>query len=245
VDLFFEHHIHGDTICREDFPAEATSLETALRALEPSLYEVGAFSESSRPKKPKRHEREIAGERRPFLLPVNQRAMNHAVSQALKRDGWKSEPVAAGPMSGPDVPLSLRGDFVRNGVFVEVEFGNIASMFRDFFKFQIASRSGAGEVGVLVTATERLAKFFDSGVTTFEAARRYRPYLAIGVQMPVWIIGMEPSDFSEIGFRYEEMRLLCEENGLACHPFGLALGADIPVDVEDGRANPDEAVEPE
>jgi hypothetical protein len=233
MELRFDQYIHGHTICINDFPAEAESLERVLTSLKPALYEVNGFTLQGRPKKPKRHDRDIPGSgRKPFLLPVDQTAMNKAIKDQLTVEGWTSEPVAAGPMAGPDTPLSLRGDFVRNRVFVEVEFGNIASMHRDFFKFQIASRAGAGDVGVLVTATSRLAKFFDSGVTTFEAAQRHRPYLAIGVQMPVWMIGIEPSDFTAIGHRYEELRFLCEENGLSCHDFGTALGAEIEVDEE-------------
>jgi hypothetical protein len=230
MELRFGQYLHGETICRHDFPDEAGSLQRVLESLEPPLYLVSEFSESTRPKTPKRQDREIAGHgKKPFLLPVNQTAMNAEIKRSLHGEGWTSEPVAAGPMAGPDAPLGLRGDFVRNRVFVEVEFGNVASMHRDFFKFQVASRSGAGDVGVLVTATDRLAKFFDSGVTTFESAQRHRPYLAIGVQMPVWLIGMEPIDFSAIGHRYEEMRLLCEEHGVSCHEFGIALGAEIAV----------------
>ena len=111
-----------------------------------------------------------------------------------------------------------------------MEFGNVASMFRDLFKFQIANRARTGDVGILVTATERLAKFFDSGVSSLEAAQRLLPFMAIGIQMPIWIIGIEPTDFSEIGERYEEMASLCRENGIDCHSFDTAFGARIAVD---------------
>ena len=57
---------------------------------------------------------------------------------------------------GP-IPSGLLGDFAKGGIFVEVEFGNMASAFRDLFKFQIASRSGAGRLGVLVVASDRVA----------------------------------------------------------------------------------------
>jgi hypothetical protein len=226
VKILSDHHQHGETICRVDFPEEEASLRRVLNSLSPSMYEIRDFTENTRPKRPKRQEREIGGVRLPFLMPVDQRGMNKVIKAALEAELWSPEPVAAGPMAAPDTPLALRGDFVRNRVFVEVEFGNVASMHRDFFKFQIANRSGAGDVGVLVVATERLARFFDSNVATYETAQRNKPYLAIGVQMPVWIVGIEPDDgFAEIGTQYEAMRALCTANGVDCHSFDTAIGA--------------------
>lgn len=122
-------------------------------------------------------------------------------------------------------PLRLKGDFVRNKVFVEVEFGNAASVFRDLFKFQVASRAKVGEVAVLVVATERLGRMFDSGVATLEHARRLMPYLSIGIQMPIWICGIEPDDFDDIRNRYDEMLSVCEKNGVPCISFDDASSA--------------------
>ena len=93
----------------------------------------------------------------------------------------------------------------------------MASVYRDYFKFQIANRAGAGHVAVLVVATQRFAKFFDSGVANFEAAMRDLPYLAIGIQMPIWFVGIEPSNFDEVGERYEEMRALCQSTDWTIH----------------------------
>jgi hypothetical protein len=226
MKLISDHHLHGETICRIDFPEEHASLTAILEGLAPTLYPADDFTPHGRPPRPKRHMREIAGLMRPVLLPVNQAGMNAALRSAFEADGWSKEPVAAGPMAGPDAPLSLRGDFVRGKVFVEVEFGNVASMHRDFFKFQIANRSGAGDVGVLVVATKRLAYFFDTNVATFETAVRNKPYLAIGVQMPIWILGIEPDDFdAAFRARYGEMLELCEANGVECHPFDAAMHA--------------------
>jgi hypothetical protein len=210
-----------------DYPDEASSLITRLSLIEPPVYEIEGFTSQGRPKKPKRQARNLPGiGEKPFLMPVNQRAMNNAIKAALRDDGWTAEPVAAGPMAGPDAPLYLKGDFVRGSVFVEVEFGNVASMHRDFFKFQIANRSGAGAVGVLVVATDKLARFFDSNVATFEIAVRNKPYLAIGVQMPIWIIGIEPDDFEfSIGPRYREMWELCRANGVIAHTWEDAIGS--------------------
>lgn len=229
LHLESDSHIQGKVIIEHAFPEEHKSLLGALSSLKIPLRPPRPYSSSGRPKEPKRHQRSIGGRSLPFLLPVDQGQMNKDLAGALRALGWDTQPIARGDMAGGAVPLGLKGDFERNGVFVEVEFGNVASMHRDLFKFQIANRAGTGHVAVLICATAKLAKFFDSGVTTFEAAQRHIPYLAIGIQMPIWFVGIEPTNFSDIGARYEEMRALCESNGLECHPFETALGATIDV----------------
>jgi len=222
-----ESHQHGEVVLENAFPDEYDSLMGTLGGLSIPLRPVGDFKATGRPLSPKRHMRSLGGKRLPFILPVDQGALNQELDQSFREAGWTTQPVASGAMAGADTPLGLKGDFHRNGVFVDVEFGNIASMHRDFFKFQIANRAGTGDVAVLIAATERLARFFDSGVTTFEAAKRHLPYLAIGIQMPICFLGFEPNSFEEIGARYEELRELCELNGLQCHPFATALGAEV------------------
>jgi hypothetical protein len=220
-------HLHGEVVLEHAFPREYDSLMGTLGGLSIPLRPVGEFRESGRPLSPKRHMRPIGGRRLPFLLPVNQAALNKQLDSALRSEGWTPQPIASGSMVGEEASLGLRGDFYREGVFVEVEFGNIASFYRDLFKFQIANRARTGHVAVLIAGTEKLARFFDSGITTFEAANHYLPYLAIGIQMPICFVGIEPDSFDEIGQRYEELRALCEENGLECHPFSDALGVEI------------------
>ena len=227
--IYSESHLHGEVIVEHAFPEEHDSLLGVLGRIEVPLRPADVFTRSGRPLKPKRHVRTIGGAKRPFLLPVDQAEMNRVLDAALREEDWDPEPIAGGGLTGGDGPLGLRGDFVRNRVFVEVEFGNTASIFRDLFKFQVANRSGAGDVAALIVATERFARFFDSGVATFESVRRLLPYLSVGIQMPIWIVGIEPSEFSAIGERYEEMRRLCEANGVECHSFELAFGAEIPV----------------
>jgi hypothetical protein len=222
-------HLHGEVITEHAFPEEYDSFKGGLASLTIPLRPVDGFSSSSRPLRPKRHVRSIGGQRKPFLLPVDQAAMNEAIDTAMRIDGWTSQPIASGGFAS-NAPLGLKGDFVRNSVFVEVEFGNAASLFRDLFKFQIANRARTGEVAVLVVATERFAKFFDSGVATLEGAQRLLPFMALGIQMPIWIVGIEPTDFAAIGDRYEEMRELCAQNGVPCHDFETALGASVPMD---------------
>ena len=110
---------------------------------------------------------------------------------------------------------------------MEVEFGNSASLFRDLFKFQIASRSGVGEAAVLVVANAQLAKFFDSGVATYEQAIGLIPYMRIGIQMPVWVIGIGAAAWEPVKDRYDLMYRVATENGLTCHPFERIYGSTL------------------
>jgi hypothetical protein len=66
---------------------------------------------------------------------------------------------------------------------------------------------------------------------------RNLPYLSIGIQMPVWFIGIEPSDFADIAERYEEMRDVCERNGVACHPFEDAFGEPLALPVDEATGD--------
>src|SRR5262245_28377312 len=116
-------YLYGELVAKHEFREEYDSLLSALGSIETPLRPQGDFSSSDRPSRPKRHERTIGGERKPFLLPVDQKALNGRIKKVLRADGWRSEPVAAGELAAA-LPLGLRGDFVRNKVFVEVEFGN-------------------------------------------------------------------------------------------------------------------------
>src|SRR5574340_1300450 len=115
--------------------------------------------------------------------------------------------------------MSDMGDFARNGIFVEVEFGNQASLYRDLFKFQVAGKSGVGQVGVLVVAVEAVASMMDQGVATYEQAVRLLPYMNIGLNLPTLLVGLDLNDWTGIEARYEEMRAVAEANGLTCLPF--------------------------
>lgn len=230
-----DSHLHGEVILEHGFSEEFESLWAALSGVEIPLRPISAYTTDTRPKHPKRHMRRIGGDEKPFLLPVDQEALNKRLEQVLRHDGWTPQPVAAGDFTGgTSLPRKWKGDFFRNRVFVEVEFGNVASMYRDFFKFQIANRARVGDVAVLIVAMNRLAKFFDSGVASFEAAQRDIPFLAIGVQMPICLLGFEPSSYDAIRSHYEQMRSLCSDNGLDCHSFDVALGANVRTEEEPG-----------
>jgi hypothetical protein len=166
------------------------------------------------------------------MFPIDQGAFNSLLDRRLRAVGWARQPIARGDLVAGPIPNNLVGDFAKGGIFVEVEFGNMASAFRDLFKFQIASRSGAGRLGVLVVATDRVARFFDQGVATYEQVSRLLPYMGIGLQLPTVVVGLDLNDWSAVARRYEEMRAVAEENGLGCHPFEAVFGAPLQLDLD-------------
>lgn len=228
IRLMHESHMFGGTILQHNFADEYRDLLEVLSTVDLPLRESTPFKETGRPLRPKRQYRSIGGQRRYAMFPVDQGALNEELSRLLRQRGWTAEPIAGtdaatAKMLGP----GLKGDFVKNDVFVEVEFGNVASMHRDLLKFHIANRSQQGQVGVLVTATNRLARFFDQGVATFENAVATKPYMSIGIQMPLWIVGIEPADWQQLQAKYEEMQKVCQEHGLESHDFAAVFGAPI------------------
>ena len=108
-------------------------------------------------------------------------------------------------------------------MFVEVEFGNVASFYRDLFKFHIAGTTGAAKVGVIVVATDALARLFDQGQARFEQAVSLLPYMRQGVQLPTAIVGLDVSDWEPIRVRYTQMRQVVESNGERCHSFEAVM----------------------
>lgn len=216
-------HLFGETVVEHGFPQRHDEILDVLGSIELPLREAGPFTSGGRPNTPKRQRRKIGGKNGYALFPVDQGALNRELHTALRSIGWMAEPIASGRPLGTKADIALRGDFAKAGVFIEVEFGNTASLYRDLFKFQIANRSNTGEVAVLIVATSGLARFFDSGVATFEHAVSLLPSMRIGIQMPIWIIGIEPPSWEKIQKRYDEMYEVATENSIDCHAFAVIV----------------------
>lgn len=59
----------------------------------------------------------------------HQRAYNKAFEQEFSRYNWEQQPLL---LNSP----RLIGDFRKGLVFVEIQFGNSATLYRDYYKFQ-------------------------------------------------------------------------------------------------------------
>jgi hypothetical protein len=58
----------------------------------------------------------------------HQAAYNKAFDAEFKKRGWELQPVI-------DRAAQMKGDFRKADVLVEVQFGNSATLYRDYYKF--------------------------------------------------------------------------------------------------------------
>jgi len=225
--ILVSSHRHAETVLEGDFSLEWRELLDVLGALDAPLRPIGPYT-TGRPKTPKRQSRTFGGTRASVLLPVDQSRMNEAIDLSLVALGWTRQPLILVDHAGRAIDTHLKGDFEKRGVFAEIEFGNVASLYRDLFKFQIAGTSGAAEVGIVVVATADLARMFDQGQATYEQAVTLLPYMRAGLQLPTAIVGLDVDDWTAIRGRYEEMRTLVEAHEEACHRFETVMAMPIP-----------------
>ena len=105
--------------------------------------------------------------------------------------------------------LGLRCDFEKNGVWVEVEFGNARSYYQDYVKFMLARKYREARLGLLLCPTNVFAGLLCelgskraqkdvvcerapvySGMMSYEKAVRELPYLGFMFEMPILVAGV-------------------------------------------------------
>jgi hypothetical protein len=120
----------------------------------------------------------------------HQTGYNKALSVELHKRGWTLQPRLC------DNPR-LIGDAGKNGVFVEVQFGNSSTIYRDYYKFHYGLLNGLLSLAVLIVPTNPL-QFFPtrpksvSNMAEYDLAYRYFKVLPIPV--PILLIGLLPEN---------------------------------------------------
>jgi len=120
----------------------------------------------------------------------HQRAYNKAFEQEFSNFNWEQQPLL---LQSP----RLIGDFRKGLVFVEIQFGNSATLYRDYYKFQYGHANGLLSLAVLIVPTNP-ADFFPTrpssvnNMAEFKLAVRYLTMLPIRV--PVLLIGLLPKN---------------------------------------------------
>ncbi len=135
---------------------------------------------------------------------VVQQLMNTYFKLRFTSLGWEAEPLAT-PVDNADALRSdFRKQFIDNitgeiiaTVQIEVEFGNVASSYRNYFKFQLSFSYGLTDICILIVPSQHLSVRIDSGVSNFEKTIREIPSAALSVTVPILVIGLFDNDVSE------------------------------------------------
>src|SRR5215471_8034146 len=120
----------------------------------------------------------------------HQTGYNKALAVELHKRGWALQPRLC------DNPR-LIGDAGKNGVFVEVQFGNSSTLYRDYYKFHYGLLNGLLSLAVLIVPINPLL-FFPTrpqsvaNMAEFDLACRCFKLLRIPV--PILLIGLLPEN---------------------------------------------------
>ncbi|MFO8010269.1 MAG: BglII/BstYI family type II restriction endonuclease [Dehalococcoidia bacterium] len=116
----------------------------------------------------------------------NQRGYNKAFEEEFLKYQWETQPLL---YHNP----RLIGDFRKNDIFVEIQFGNSATLYRDYYKFHYGLTYGLLSIAVLIVPVNP-KEFFPtrprsvSNMADFNLAYRYFKLLPIPV--PILLIGL-------------------------------------------------------
>ncbi len=98
---------------------------------------------------------------------------NKRINEGLTKAGWNSEQKVV-------ADLGLKCDFEKNGIWVEVEFGNARSYYQDYVKFMLARKYQNARLGFLLCPTMSFA------LLLCELGRQRAKENAVSDQTPVY-----------------------------------------------------------
>lgn len=116
-----------------------------------------------------------------------QAVYNSEFEREFKTRGWQRQPLLFD---------AKKGDYKKNKVLVEVQFGNCAAVFRDLYKFHYCHRHGHIDLGVLILPTNP-KQFFPNRppkavhyMAEFGFADQH--FQQLDLPIPVLLIGLLP-----------------------------------------------------
>lgn len=120
----------------------------------------------------------------------HQTAYNKAFAHEFSNLGWEAQPLLR---KAP----KLIGDFRKGLVFVEIQFGNSSTLYRDYYKFQYGLANGLLSLAVLIVPVEP-QNFFP---TRPESVRNMAEYslahtclTVLPINVPTLLIGLLPEN---------------------------------------------------
>lgn len=134
-------------------------------------------------------------------LDVIQQIMNTYFFLRFQNLGWEAEPLVTPDTSEDALRSDFRKSFIDSEtgeivltVQIEVEFGNVASSYRNYFKFQLSFSNSLTDISVLIVPSHSLATRIDSGVSNFEKTIREIPSAKLSITVPMLVIGLFDDD---------------------------------------------------
>jgi hypothetical protein len=132
-------------------------------------------------------------------LDVKQGLLNRMIDHVLVTSDWFKQPYVD---SRVERESNLKGDFSKTTtdgikIFVEVEFGNAASSFRDLYKFNLAYSLDTYDCGVFILPMKKLAKRIDTA-QPFESAKLKISEGRQFINLPLILIGIDSDPETEL-----------------------------------------------
>jgi len=134
---------------------------------------------------------------KPDYKKLSRPYFNTVLNDEFGAKGWETQPLVFNEPGDPTAKM----DFLKERIGIEVEFGHPSFLGIDLLKFQVSSYSSLDkiDVGVYIAATSDFKKsmiaHYDKkwrGSITFEKIIRYLPHFKSAIQVPVWVVGIEP-----------------------------------------------------
>jgi len=120
----------------------------------------------------------------------HQAAYNKAFAVEFTRLSWESQPSLR-------TDPKLIGDFRKGLVFVEVQFGNSSTLYRDYYKFQYGLANGLLSLAVLIVPTTP-GEFFPTRPRSVqnmaEYSLAYTCLTVLPINVPTLLVGLLPSN---------------------------------------------------
>jgi hypothetical protein len=120
----------------------------------------------------------------------HQTAYNKAFAAKFTSLGWEPQPLLR-------VDPKLIGDFRKGLVFVEIQFGNSSTLYRDYYKFQYGLTNGLLSLAVLVVPTKP-CNFFPTRPKSVLNMAEYDMantcFTVLPINVPVLLVGLLPEN---------------------------------------------------
>ncbi|WP_462273035.1 BglII/BstYI family type II restriction endonuclease [Methanohalophilus sp.] len=120
----------------------------------------------------------------------HQTAYNKAFEIEFAKYKWQSQPLLHNDPK-------LIGDFQKDDIFIEIQFGNSATIYRDYYKFHYGLANNLLSLAVLIVPTNP-KEFFPTrpssvnNMAEFDFA--YRCFKQLPIPVPIMLLGLLPKN---------------------------------------------------